>query len=286
MPESDIDRSAPTGAGGAAGASDDELESYTGDDGAYSVSHENTNEGQRSAVSNEQVVKSPQRWTARLRFEKPGTSGTSACSGILVGEDLVITSGHCVYNRSDNKSRRGYMGKDTYRVYIAPPRGNATATGKYGVCRAKNLYTTSSWVSQGEKEHDLGAVKLTSCTYLAPDDDPAMRGSGKITANLNGYPGDAEKRGAPYPTQFFGHGQIELERKGSFRHKVNASGGDSGAGLRARDGQYLRASQRGKAVAVHSGDRWGAFGSNRREVAKALLQSDIDLIKRWRAYDR
>ena len=85
-------------------------------------------------------------------------SGNQWCSGFLIAANTVVTSGHCVYNRTsrrfyDAAAMRVYPGYDSTRANPAP----------YGVCGARLLVTTNAFISAGSDEYDYGALKLT-CT--------------------------------------------------------------------------------------------------------------------------
>ena len=70
-------------------------------------------------------------------------SGNQWCSGFLVAADTVVTSGHCVYNRTsrrfyDAAAMRVYAGYDSSRASPAP----------YGVCGVRLLVTTNAFIER------------------------------------------------------------------------------------------------------------------------------------------
>ena len=105
----------------------------------------------RTKVSD--TTNKPARMVALLTL-----SGNQWCTGFLIAADTVVTSGHCVYNRTsrrfyDAAAMRAYPAYDSTRANPAP----------YGVCGVRLLVTTSAWINTGSDEYDYAALKLT-CT--------------------------------------------------------------------------------------------------------------------------
>jgi glutamyl endopeptidase len=95
----------------------------------------------------------PARATTFITF-KQGTFRLS-CTGWLIGKDTVATAGHCL------NGGPGFSNLWSKNVTVYPGRDGDSSP--YGSCGVKKLWTNSSWLKNGDEEHDYGAIKL-DCT--------------------------------------------------------------------------------------------------------------------------
>lgn len=70
------------------------------------------------------------------------------CSGAMIGKDLVLTAGHCVFN----------SGKWASTATVYP--GKNGSHSPYGSCTARKFYSVVGWVKNGDPNYDFGAIKL------------------------------------------------------------------------------------------------------------------------------
>jgi hypothetical protein len=83
---------------------------------------------------------------------------TAACTGTAVSATLVLTAGHCVYDRANGR----YFGP----VFFAPGAGYAPSAGRtkmtfpYGLWRAQRMWTTTGWQQNGAQGADWGLIEI------------------------------------------------------------------------------------------------------------------------------
>jgi glutamyl endopeptidase len=82
------------------------------------------------------------------------TSDQGQCTGFMLSRDVVVTAGHCVYDRTT-----GGGWADSVRV--VPAKDGASEP--YGSCTASwlDVWTTYAYISTGTADTDYGLVKLT-----------------------------------------------------------------------------------------------------------------------------
>jgi glutamyl endopeptidase len=84
----------------------------------------------------------------------------SPCTGWLIGDDTVVTAGHCVHNGYGGDSGWATTGK----VRVASTvKGASIENAYYEPCSATRLYTTTEWMKGGDEKgeaFDYGAIKL------------------------------------------------------------------------------------------------------------------------------
>jgi V8-like Glu-specific endopeptidase len=123
-------------------------------------------------------------WRAIVSLEITFPNAVLACSGFLIGPNLVATAGHCVYNHS--------LGGWSQAVKVIP--GRDAVEEPYGAQMAINGFTHRRWIEEQDEQLDFGAVQLPDSTFADTvgwfrygafrDTDLAP---GLIT-NLAGYP--------------------------------------------------------------------------------------------------
>lgn len=78
-------------------------------------------------------------------------SGGGYCSASLISpNNVIVTAGHCVYNRSAGSWYPGWTFIPAYRDGAAP----------YGTFPATQAWTMTSYISTGARAYDIGVIKL------------------------------------------------------------------------------------------------------------------------------
>jgi V8-like Glu-specific endopeptidase len=223
-----------------------------------------------------------------IRYALGGDKGFDHCSGYLAHDDTVLTAGHCVYDTSKNAMKNAAR----FTVNIAPDEEF------FGTCAVKKLYVLKRYRDHKNTETDLGGLKLKDCSFYATDASKA--GSGRIghdtgiigvfydstdsrSIRLTGYPGSPVVKDQDYPRMMTGYGDASGRNSGSFTYNISTAAGDSGAALILRQGSDPNDRKaRGNVV----GSYHCIFGHSCTPIAKRYLNSDLDVIAHWFAWDR
>jgi hypothetical protein len=90
-------------------------------------------------------------------FEFDGSQGTS-CTGTAVSATLVLTAGHCVFDRATGS----FYGPVFFAPggSYAPAAGRAKMTFPYGLWRARRMWTTAAYQQQGAPGADWGLIEF------------------------------------------------------------------------------------------------------------------------------
>jgi hypothetical protein len=91
-------------------------------------------------------------------FEFENGRWTSACTGTAVSATLVLTAGHCVYDRAAGS----YFGPVFFAPggSYAPTAGRTKMTFPYGLWRARRMWTTTAWQQDGASGADWGLIEI------------------------------------------------------------------------------------------------------------------------------
>jgi V8-like Glu-specific endopeptidase len=106
----------------------------------------------------------PPATTTGKVFFTDHNGGRWVCSGSLVnsaGKDLVITAGHCVYGTAGGELPAGETWHSNW--YFAPDFKNGVAP--YGYWSARQLWTMSNYINNGDEQDDIGAAILNVNSY-------------------------------------------------------------------------------------------------------------------------
>ncbi len=134
------------------------------------------------------------------------------CSGTVVsskGRNVVMTAGHCVYDRETSS----YASE---LVFVPAYDGGAANQAPFGVRTASAVFTSSVYAEQGRLSHDVGAVVLSKPVEgavgsrgIAFDLDAASR-----SFRIFGYP---ELPSPPFDgNSLVGCDSVEIGRDGSY----------------------------------------------------------------------
>lgn len=159
-------------------------------------------------------------WTAVVRIEGNFTEGqTFRCSGWMLGPSTVVTAGHCVYSRSEQKF--------AYNVTIIPGNnGEDPNSIPFGTCATLTSKVLSPWFNDGDIGYDYGVYEL-ACRVGEVTGNLGFRttaGTGiGIFEAVVGYPGDKDGE-----TMWSGGGFITSSNDLSFYYDNDMMGGQSG----------------------------------------------------------
>lgn len=171
-------------------------------------------------------------------------NGTAGCTGWMIGDDTVMTAGHCVHPGDGTN----FYDVNSYTIYPGRDGGSAP----YGSCGAVSLHTVNGWANNGSRKYDYGAIKL-NCTI---GNTVGWFGWWWTTNSLKhqptiiqGYPGDK-----PSATQWLSADKVRCEGTHNIYYKNDTAGGMSGSPIwndGKFDGPY--------AIGIHA---YGVFGTS------------------------
>ncbi len=151
------------------------------------------------------------------------TGFTAACSGTLVGPNVVLTAAHCLYD-----SAAGYASS----VWVAP--GQNGLTSPFGSQYAASWVVPNGWVSFGTPAYDWGLIKLpntalgtaASWRWLGVFGDSTLS-SATGSPTIVGYPGDK-----PLGTMWWGSkSTFSSVTSTDLTYTIDTYAGQSGAGV-------------------------------------------------------
>lgn len=184
-------------------------------------------------------------------------------TGWFIGPKTVMTAGHCVFIRSSNPARHGWVRS----VEVIPGRNGAVRP--YGSVTSSNLRSVTGWVNSGRQRSDYGAIILS--TPLG--NSTGWLGFGNFSlptimsssANLSGYPGDK-----PAGTQWYHADNVVFVSPYRVFYRTDTMGGHSGAAVyRLRNGAR-------HAFAIHA---YGGTGSN---SGARITKGVFNIMKSWK----
>jgi V8-like Glu-specific endopeptidase len=161
-------------------------------------------------------------------------------TGWFIGPHTLMTAGHVVYIKNS-----GVAGRDGFVRSIKVMPGRNGATLPYGSVTSSNLRTVQGWATNGDEEHDYGAIILGTDLGLTTGwfgfgvyNDATLTAS---VGNISGYPGDK-----PDGTQWYAARRIASVAARKVYYDIDTFGGQSGSAVyRIVDGKRY-------AFAVHA----------------------------------
>ncbi|MCA0176821.1 MAG: trypsin-like serine protease [Proteobacteria bacterium] len=205
----------------------------------------------------------PYQSVGQLTFTQNG--GSYTCTGWLIGNNTVMTAGHCVHSG-------GSWGAWSSNVMFYPARNGKN--NPFGGCSARTLYSQTGWTVLGSETSDYGAVKL-NCTV---GNSTGWFGWYWTTASqagvpilVLGYPGD-KQRG----TAWGAAARIEYSETYKTRYKADTAGGMSGGPVVQADGSGICQGDCGIAVHAYGQDTLGTNSATR------ITQTVSNFMLSWR----
>lgn len=135
-------------------------------------------------------------------------------SGWLIQNNVLITAGHCVYNKSSGGWKES--------IIVIP--GKSGLTEPYGRYKAISLMTTKGWIDKTSTRFDMGAIKLdkpiSHNSFLTPSIDDSTYGE------ICGYPADRDNGLFQYRMS-----DNLTKIDGRFHYQADTFGGQSGCPL-------------------------------------------------------
>ncbi len=144
-------------------------------------------------------------------------NGTSvSATGWLAGPDILVTSGHCVYDGG----KGGWI--KSMRVYPGYTKGK---TAPFGSANATTMHVSTAWIENGGTKNDFAIVQLdrkigNSAGYFGYGYGYSLVNK---TVRVTGYPGN--KKGIMKTST----GKVISEKTNYFIHAVDTTGGQSGS---------------------------------------------------------
>lgn len=187
-------------------------------------------------------------------------------TAFFVSPRVLVTAGHCVFIRSSNTNRHGWVRS----IDVMPGRDGSSLP--YGTSRSTRFYSVRGWTQNGDDEYDYGAIVLseplgsrTGWLGFGAYSDSTLTSS---WGNLSGYPGD---RGNG-TQQWYMARRIHSVSTRKLFYEIDTAGGQSGSAVyRIADGKRY-------AMGVHA---YGV-GQYPRNSATRITRPAFDNIVTWR----
>ncbi len=186
-------------------------------------------------------------------------------TGWFIGPHTLMTAGHVVYIKNS-----GVAGRDGFVRSIKVMPGRNGTTLPYGSVTSSNLRTVQGWATNGDEEHDYGAIILdtdlgsrTGWFGFGVYNDATLSAS---VANISGYPGDK-----PSGTQWYAARRIASVAARKVYYDIDTYGGQSGSAVYriVNGGRY--------AVAVH------AYGGATTNSGTRIVTPVFNNMVAWKA---
>lgn len=192
------------------------------------------------------------------------------CTGWMIGDDTLITAGHCVYPRNGSN----WYPRGEFRVWP----GRDAGTSPYGSCTVAGLHSVNGWTSDFSNGWDYGAMKL-NCTVGTNTGTfgfmwTSASQTGTATYN-RGYSGDKA-----FGTQWASYDQIRVTQSRELFYFHDTAGGNSGGPVYT----YSNPNCNGPCgVAVHAhGFHGSSAPNNNHNSGPRIVQAVFNNFIYWR----
>lgn len=182
-------------------------------------------------------------------------------TGWLIGPRVLVTAGHCVYNR---EHAYGIGKMRSVKITVA-------RNGQFnlGTANATRVETTQGWISNGDEEWDFGVVFLdqplgNQVGFFGFANYPDNDLKGKLV-NVVGYPGEQTATMWGRVDKIVGVSSQRLE------YLADTTGGQSGCPVIYNDGSGTF-----RAVGIHN------YGGNQGNFATRINDAVFQQLKKWK----
>jgi len=142
--------------------------------------------GNTKPVPENQYRNQPYRTAGKLLFNTG--SGTASCTASSIGNNAVLTAGHCIHPGNGN---------NYYTQVVFRPQ-HLDNTAPLGVWPAARLWTTNEWARGGGRafSRDVGAVQVSSqngrtvAQAIGGQSPTVFNQNGRLPTECIGYPGN------------------------------------------------------------------------------------------------
>ncbi|KAL3457918.1 trypsin-like cysteine/serine peptidase domain-containing protein [Aspergillus heterothallicus] len=164
-----------------------------------------------------------------LHYDNQSRDEWAVATGFLIRDDLVVTAGHCAYDRSYDLGRL-----EQAKVYIGytgrPNVNDAEVEFRSG----QNVATTNEWIDGEHAEADLAFIKLDEPFYqVNPIEYKNTPTSARKVIGVVGYPGDIRQNGEPGNRlhQDFQETRWNVHQSGTqtLEYTIDPNGGNAGS---------------------------------------------------------
>lgn len=223
----------------------------------------------RSAVSPTQQAQAP--WSAVCCLISTFRSGPPELgTGWFAGPRLIITAGHCVFNKRNGRGK-------ALRIDVFPCRnGDNKPLSRMS---SATVDSTVQWINSPRDqgfEFDFGAVilqgplpanwgsKISPLAYKSLPDSELKKG----TATIGGYPGDKN----PVPSLWSASHALNSMNQTTLFYQIDTAGGESGSPVM----MDTDSSGKNVVVGIHNNE----FTTN-MNCATRITKDVVDLIDAW-----
>jgi len=192
------------------------------------------------------------------------TSSLGRCSGFLYGENIVATSGHCLYHVKSKKWATD--------VFVFPGRNGSSVP--FGFCKGTRLVVAHEYISASAESADYGAIRLNCKVGSKTDFFPIRAVSVSVgnSCTVAGYPGDKPL------TQWEGGGLVRAVSSSQIFYDSDTFKGNSGGPLWV----YIPSESETLVAGMHSNGLHGSGDHKKYNHAVAMTATVAGRLLAWK----